>query len=52
VRIPRRAAVADVMTTEVVSVPPTLPVREVASTLFSAEVRAVPVLDDGDDLPR
>jgi CBS domain-containing protein len=48
--MPRRTTVADVMTTEVVSVPPTLPVAEVAATLFSAEVRAVPVLDDGGDL--
>jgi CBS domain-containing protein len=37
--------VADVMTTEVVSVPPYLPVPDVASTLFNARVRAVPVVD-------
>jgi CBS domain-containing protein len=50
VRIPRRTTVADVMTTEVVSVPPYLPVPDVASTLFNARVRAVPVLDDAGDL--
>jgi CBS domain-containing protein len=48
--IPRRTSVADVMTTAVVSVPPSLPVPEVASTLFGAAVRAVPVLDDEGDL--
>ncbi|MDT7553119.1 MAG: hypothetical protein QOI16_1655 [Pseudonocardiales bacterium] len=49
-RTPRRTTVGEVMTTKVVSVPPSLPVPEVAATLFSAEVRAVPVLDDEGDL--
>lgn len=48
--IPRRTTVADVMTTEVVFVPPSMPVPDVASTLFTAAVRAVPVLDDAGDL--
>ena len=40
-----RTTVADVMTTGVVSVPPSMPVPDVAATLFTAAVRAVPVLD-------
>jgi len=46
----QRTTVADVMTTAVVSVPPHTPVPEVASTLFVAAVRAVPVLGDEGDL--
>ena len=46
----QRTTVADVMTTAVVSVPAHAPVPEVASTLFVAAVRAVPVLDDEGDL--
>ena len=49
-RTRQRTTVADVMTTAVVSVPPHTPVPEVASTLFVAAVRAVPVLDDEGDL--
>lgn len=41
----RRTTVADLMTTAVVSVPPSMPVPDVAATLFTAAVRAVPVLD-------
>lgn len=40
-----RTTVADVMTTAVVSVSPSTPVPDVASTLFTAAVRAVPVVD-------
>ena len=46
----QRTTVADVMTTAVVSVPPHAPVPEVASTLFVAAVRAVPVVGDEGDL--
>jgi CBS domain-containing protein len=46
----QRTTVADVMTTAVVSVPPHAPVPEVASTLFAAAVRAVPVVSDEGDL--
>ena len=50
-RTRQRTTVADVMTTAVVSVPAHAPVPEVASTLFVAAVRAVPVLDDEGALP-
>jgi len=50
VRTRQRTTVADVMTTAVVSVPPHTPVPEVASTLFVAAVRAVPVVSDEGDL--
>jgi hypothetical protein len=49
-RTRQRTTVADVMTTAVVTVPPYAPVPEVASTLFVAAVRAVPVLRDEGDL--
>jgi len=49
-RTRQRTTVADVMTTAVVSVPPRAPVPEVASTLFVAAVRAVPVVGDEGDL--
>jgi CBS domain-containing protein len=49
-RTPHRTTVADVMTAGVVSVRPSMPVVDVASTLFTAAVRAVPVLDDEGDL--
>ena len=41
----RRTNVADVMTTTVASVSPSTPVPDVAATLYTAAVRAVPVLD-------
>jgi CBS domain-containing protein len=41
----RRTTVADVMTTTVASVSSSTPIPDVASTLFTAAVRAVPVLD-------
>ena len=49
VRTSHRTTVADVMTTAVVSVPPSTPVPDVASTLFTAAVRR-PVFDDDGDL--
>jgi CBS domain-containing protein len=45
-----QTTVAEVMTTAVVSVPPHAPVPKVASTLFVAAVRAVPVLGDEGEL--
>lgn len=42
-----RTTVADVMTKAVVSVYPSMPVSAVAATLYTAAVRAVPVLDAG-----
>ena len=41
----RRTTVADVMTTTVASVSPSTSVHDVAATLYTAAVRAVPVLD-------
>ena len=49
-RTRRQTTVAEVMTTAVVSVPPHAPVPKVASTLFVAAVRAVPVLGDEGEL--
>jgi len=49
-RTRRQTTVAEVMTTAVVSVPPHAPVPEVASTLYVAAVRAVPVLGDEGQL--
>jgi CBS domain-containing protein len=46
----RRTTVADVMTTAVVSVSPSTSVHDVAAALYTAAVRAVPVLDDGGAL--
>ncbi len=42
-----RTTVADMMTTAVVSVCPSMPVPDVAAMLYTAAVRAVPVLDAG-----
>ena len=46
----RRSTVRDVMTTGVLSVPIDTPFEEVARTLFTGGVRAVPVLDAGGRL--
>lgn len=49
-RASRRTTVAEVMTTPVVSVVPSTPVPDVAATLYTAAVRALPVLDEGGAL--
>jgi len=42
----RKTTVAEVMTTNVVAVAPSTPVPDVAATLYTAAVRALPVLDE------
>jgi CBS domain-containing protein len=46
-RTSRKTTVAQVMTTTVASVAPSTPVPDVAATLYTAAVRALPVLDHG-----
>jgi len=45
-RASRKTTVAEVMTTSVVAVAPSTPVPDVAATLYTAAVRALPVLDE------
>ena len=49
-RSSRKTTVAEVMTTSVASVAPSTPVADVAKTLYTAAVRALPVLDAGGAL--
>jgi CBS domain-containing protein len=50
VRTSRKTTVAEVMTTSVASVAPSTPIPDVAATLHTAAVRALPVLDEGGSL--
>jgi len=50
VRTSRKTTVGEVMTTNVASVAPSTPVSDVAKTLYTAAVRALPVLDEGGSL--
>jgi len=50
VRTSRKTTVAEVMTTSVASVAPSTPIPDVAATLYTAAVRALPVLDQGGSL--
>jgi len=49
-RTSRKTTVAEVMTTSVASVAPSTPIPDVAATLYTAAVRALPVLDEGGSL--
>ena len=49
-RTSRKTTVAEVMTTSVASVAPSTPIPDVAATLHTAAVRALPVLDEGGSL--
>jgi len=50
VRTSRKTTVAEVMTTSVASVGPSTPIPDVAATLYTAAVRALPVLDGDGSL--
>jgi CBS domain-containing protein len=50
VRTSRKTTVAEVMTTSVASVAPSTPIPDVAATLYTAAVRALPVLDEDGSL--
>jgi CBS domain-containing protein len=50
VRTSRKTTVAEVMTTSVAAVAPSTPIPDVAATLHTAAVRALPVLDEGGSL--
>ena len=49
-RTSRKTTVAEVMTTSVASVGPSTPIPDVAATLYTAAVRALPVLDGDGSL--